>query len=486
MSYQDKYLKYQDKYLKYKEKYLALKNNTAIKIHTGGANGTKPEVIFLLGGPGSGKGTLGEKIAETFEYKPISAGDLLREEKERPGSKNGALIKEYQAEGKIVPSEITIGLIKAKILELSSNGFHKFLLDGFPRNDENLKLWNEIVGDSIKLKFVIFLNCSEKIMIDRVLKRGQTSGRADDNIETVTKRIKVYNEQTLPVIKYYKKMKMVKEVDSSKTPEQIFNIVKKLFANNKIMKGSSNSNKNNSNNSNNSNNKYIIGVAGASGCGKTYFSNYLKELIEKDFSVEIISCDDYYKSYSEEKKSNGKWITPNDRDPNFNWDVPDVLDLKLLSDNLSDFKKNIDISIPDYDFVESHRREKPKKIIKSKDIQIIIVEGLYVLYDDDLRSKFNLKIFIDADNEVCLGRRIFRDIVEGRNTPKDATIEEKNKALEQLIKVYKKNIRPSYIKYIDPTKVFADFIINSEINYKTTDTKTIDIILKEVATSVKK
>jgi UMP-CMP kinase len=305
MSYQDKYLKYQDKYLKYKEKYLALKNNTAIKIHTGGANGTKTEVIFLLGGPGSGKGTLGEKIAETFEYKPISAGDLLREEKERPGSKNGALIKEYQAEGKIVPSEITIGLIKAKILELSSNGFHKFLLDGFPRNDENLKLWNEIVGDSIKLKFVIFLNCSEKIMIDRVLKRGQTSGRADDNIETVTKRIKVYNEQTLPVIKYYKKMKMVKEVDSSKTPEQIFNIVKKLFANNKIMKGSSNSNKNNSNknNSNNSNNKYIIGVAGASGCGKTYFSNYLKELIEKDFSVEIISCDDYYKSYSEEKKS---------------------------------------------------------------------------------------------------------------------------------------------------------------------------------------
>ena len=478
MSYQDKY---QDKYLKYKEKYLDLKNNTNIKIHTGGANGTKPEVIFLLGGPGSGKGTLGEKIAETFEYKPISAGDLLREEKERPGSKNGALIKEYQAEGKIVPSEITIGLIKAKILELSSNGFHKFLLDGFPRNDENLKLWNEIVGDSIKLKFVIFLNCSEKIMIDRVLKRGETSGRADDNIETVTKRIKVYNEQTLPVIKYYKKMKMVKEVDSSKTPEQIFNIVKKLFTNNKIMKGANNTNKNNSNNS-----KYIIGVSGASGCGKTYFSNYLKELIEKDFSVEIISCDDYYKNYSEEKKPNGKWITPNDRDPNFNWDVPDVLDLKLLSDNLNDLKKNIDISIPDYDFVECHRREKPKKIIKSKDIQIIIVEGLYVLYDEDLRSQFNLKIFIDADNEVCLGRRIFRDIVEGRQLSINASIEEKKKALEKLITVYKKNIRPSYIKYIDPTKVFADFIINSEINYKTTDTKTIDIILKEVTESIKK
>ncbi len=475
-------MSYENKYFKYKQKYLELKNSNNIKIHTGGANGTKPEVIFLLGGPGSGKGTLGEKIAETFEYKPISAGDLLREEKERPDSKDGALIKEYQAEGKIVPSEITIGLIKAKILELSSKGFHKFLLDGFPRNNENLELWNKIVGDSIKLKFVIFLNCSEKIMIDRVLKRGQTSGRADDNIETVTKRIKVYNEQTLPVIKYYKKLKLVKEIDSSKTPEQIFNIVKKLFKNEKNMKGSSNlNNKNNSNN-----NKYIIGVAGASGCGKTYFSNYLKELMDKNYSVEIISCDDYYKNYSEEKKSNGKWITPEDKDPNFNWDVPDVLDLKLLSDNLSDFKKNIDISIPDYDFVESHRREKPKKIIKSKDIQIIIVEGLYVLYDEDLRSQFNLKIFIDADNEVCLGRRIFRDIVEGRKISLDASIEEKNNALEKLIKIYKKNIRPSFVKYIEPTKDFADFIINSEINYQNTDTKTINIILKEVETSVKK
>jgi UMP-CMP kinase len=477
-------MSYQDKYLKYKQKYLDLKSNNNIEILTGGGkktkktkktnktktntkrHTTKPEIIFLSGGPGCGKGTLSEKIAEKFKYKPISVGDLLREEKERPDSKNGKLIKEYMAEGKIIPYKITIELIKAKILELSSKGFNKFLLDGFPRNNENLEGWNEIVGDSIKLKFVIFLNCSEENMIKRVLKRGETSGRADDNIETLTKRIKVYNEQTLPVIEYYKKLNLVKEIDSNKTPEQIFNIVKKLFINNS--------------------NKYIIGVAGASGCGKTYFSNYLKELIEKDFSVEIISCDDYYKSYSEEKKPNGKWITPNDRDPDFNWDVPDVLDLKLLSDNLSDFKENIDISIPEYDFIESHRREKPKKIIKSKDIQIIIVEGLYVLYDEDLRSQFNLKIFIDADNEICLGRRIFRDIIEGRKLSINTSIEEKKKELEKLITVYKKNIRPSYIKYIDHTKEFADFIINSEINYKNTDTKTIDIILKEVTASIKK
>jgi UMP-CMP kinase len=461
-------MSYQDKYLKYKINYSEYLNNG----QAGGAEKTKKsEIVFLLGGPGSGKGTLGEKIAETYNYEPISAGDLLREEKANPNSKYGELIKEYQIEGKIVPAEITIGLIKSKIFELNSKGIYNILLDGFPRNYENLESWNKIIGDSIKLKFVIYLKCPENIMVERVLKRGETSGRADDNKETVVKRIKVFNEQSLPVIKYYKKLKLVKEIDSSKKPDQVFDAVKKIFKGGAGM---------------DSPNKYIIGVAGASGCGKTYFSNYLKGLIEKNFSVEIISCDDYYKSYSEEKKPNGKWITPNDRDPNFNWDVPDVLDLKLLSDTLSDLKKNKDISIPDYDFVESHRREKPKKIIKSKDIQIIIVEGLYVLYDEDLRSKFNLKIFIDADNEICLGRRIFRDIVEGRNTSKDASIEEKNKALEQLIKVYKKNIRPSYIKYIEPTKEFADFIINSEINYKSTDTKTINIILKEISESVKK
>ena len=469
----------QYKYLKYKINYSDNLNNE----QAGGtdANKTKEsEVIFLLGGPGSGKGTIGEKIAKTYNYELISAGDLLREEKNNPKSKYGELIKEYQAEGKILPSEITIGLIKSKIIELNSNGIYKILLDGFPRNNENLETWNKIIGDSIKLKFVIYLKCPEKIMVERVLKRGETSGRADDNKETVVKRIKVFNEQSLPVIKYYKKEKMVKEIDSSKKPEEVFDAVKKIF------KGGANTSANANTNTNAENsNKYIIGVSGASGCGKTYFSNYLKELLEKKYSVEIISCDDYYKNYSEEKKPNGKWITPEDREPNFNWDVPDALDLKLLSDNLSDFKRNIDISIPDYDFVESHRRKKPKKIITSSDIQVIIVEGLYVLYDEDLRSNFNLKIFIDADNEICLGRRIFRDIVEGRKISLDASIEEKNQALEKLIKIYKKNIRPSYVKYIESTKEFADFIINSEINYKNTDTKTIDIILKEIADSIK-
>ena len=221
----------------------------------------KSEIVFLLGGPGSGKGFFGEKIAKTYNYEPISAGELLRKEKENPNSKYGKLIKEYQIEGKILPAEITIGLIKSKIFELNSKGIYNILLDGFPRNYENLESWNKIIGDSIKLKFVIYLKCPENIMIERILKRGETSGRADDNKETIVKRIKVFNEQSLPVIKYYKKLKLVKEIDSSKKPEQVFDSIKKIFKEDTGM---------------DSPNKYIIGVAGASGYDKTYFSNYLK------------------------------------------------------------------------------------------------------------------------------------------------------------------------------------------------------------------
>lgn len=238
---------------------------------------------------------------------------------------------------------------------------------------------------------------------------------------------------------------------------------------------------------NNKNNKYIIGIAGASGCGKTYFSEYLKKLlIDKNISTEIVSCDDYYKSYSEKKNASGKYITPVENgDPTFNWDVPEVFDLKLLNNDLIDFNDNKNIKIPDFDFIELHRKEKPKKIIKSSEVQVLIVEGLFVLYDEDVRSQLNLKIFIDSDSEICLARRIFRDIVEGRQVKEDATLEDKNKYFLRTIKTYKKNVQPAYLQYIEPTKAHADLIINSEIDYTNTDTKTVNFILDEIQTYFK-
>jgi UMP-CMP kinase len=88
-------------------------------------------VIFVLGGPGAGKGTQCEKLGKKYGFTHLSAGDLLREERHRPGSEVGDLINTYIREGKIVPMHITIGLLKMAML---ASGKHHFLIDGFPRD----------------------------------------------------------------------------------------------------------------------------------------------------------------------------------------------------------------------------------------------------------------------------------------------------------------------------------------------------------------
>ncbi|ETO36623.1 hypothetical protein RFI_00439 [Reticulomyxa filosa] len=103
----------------------------------------KPQVVFVLGGPGAGKGTQCQKIVDEFGIVHLSAGDLLREEK-NSGSKDAELINHYIAEGKIVPVEITIGLIKKAMQANMAKGKYTFVIDGFPRNHDNLNGWNKV------------------------------------------------------------------------------------------------------------------------------------------------------------------------------------------------------------------------------------------------------------------------------------------------------------------------------------------------------
>ncbi|TYJ38453.1 hypothetical protein E1A91_A05G444100v1 [Gossypium mustelinum] len=100
-----------------------------------------PKVVFVLGGPGSGKGTQCEKIVQHFGYTHLSAGDLLRAEK-NSGSENGIMIQNMMNEGKIVPSEVTIKLLQKAMLD---SGNDKFLIDGFPRNEENRAAFEALI-----------------------------------------------------------------------------------------------------------------------------------------------------------------------------------------------------------------------------------------------------------------------------------------------------------------------------------------------------
>ncbi|KAM9789802.1 UMP-CMP kinase [Neosynchiropus ocellatus] len=186
------------------------------------------QVVFVLGGPGAGKGTQCSKIVENYNYTHLSAGDLLREERARPESADGQLIANYIKEGKIVPVEITIKLLKKAMDATMQRDKTKsrFLIDGFPRNEDNLQGWNSVMKDSADVKFVLFFDCCTDTCIQRCLDRGKNSGRTDDNRESLEKRIQTYLQSTRPIIEVYEKQGKVRTVDAAKSVDEVFADVK--------------------------------------------------------------------------------------------------------------------------------------------------------------------------------------------------------------------------------------------------------------------
>lgn len=161
-----------------------------VRLTPSDTSASKPEVIFVLGGPGAGKGTQCQLIREKFNYNHISAGDCLREERQRPGSKYGEMIETHIREGTIVPVEITCALLRQKMEELGWEG-GKFLIDGFPRNENNLIGWNKACEVSeqprncyrswkadVDVRLCLVFECPENVMEERLLLRGQSSGRS--------------------------------------------------------------------------------------------------------------------------------------------------------------------------------------------------------------------------------------------------------------------------------------------------------------------
>ncbi|EDV93693.1 GH18143 [Drosophila grimshawi] len=190
-------------------------------------SGEKPKVVFVLGGPGAGKGTQCSKIVERFHFVHLSAGDLLREERAREGSEFGQLIEEYIRNGKIVPVEVTCSLLE-NAMKLS--GKMRFLIDGFPRNQDNLDGWQRQMADKTDMQFVLFFDCAEDVCVVRCLGRGQGgSGRSDDNMESLKKRIQTYNNDSLPIIKHFENAGQVKRIDATPDADTVFQAVERVF-----------------------------------------------------------------------------------------------------------------------------------------------------------------------------------------------------------------------------------------------------------------
>lgn len=184
-------------------------------------------VLFVLGGPGAGKGTQCARLVEHHGFTHLSAGDLLRAEQNRPGSQFGDLIRDYIKNGLIVPMEVTVQLLENAMTEaMQKNGGKKgkFLIDGFPRKMDQAHKFEEAVCPA---KLVLFYDCPEEVMESRLLERGKTSGRSDDNAESIRKRFRTFIETSMPVVDYYEKEGKVIKVDATAPPDQVFDKTQK-------------------------------------------------------------------------------------------------------------------------------------------------------------------------------------------------------------------------------------------------------------------
>ena len=178
----------------------------------------------------------------------------------------------------------------------------------------------------------------------------------------------------------------------------------------------------------------LIGITGGTGCGKTTVGNQIIEELPSG-QVSVISQDSYYKdlshlSYEERTK--------------VNFDHPKSLDFDLLREHLSQLKEGKTIMQPTYSFVEHNRLPVTIPIVPCK---VLIVEGILIFSHPDLRNLFDIKIYVHADSDERLIRRIKRDISE------------RGRTIEEVLNRYQTTLKPMHQEFIEPTKEYADIII---------------------------
>ena len=202
--------------------------------------------IVFLGPPGAGKGTQAKILIERYGIPQISTGDMLREHRAK-GTELGKQAQEYMDRGQLVPDEIILGMVKERLSQPDCE--RGFILDGFPRTVAQAEALDRILAEMGKeLNFALALIVPDELLVERLTGRrtckncgmmyhikykppkvegkcdvcgGQLYQRADDNEETVRNRLKVYHEQTAPLIEYYKNKGILKEIDGSKSIEEI-------------------------------------------------------------------------------------------------------------------------------------------------------------------------------------------------------------------------------------------------------------------------
>ena len=176
--------------------------------------------IVIFGAPGSGKGTQSESIVEKYGINHISTGDVLRAEIKN-GTELGKTAKGYIDQGQLIPDELMIDIL-ASVFD-SFKDSKGVIFDGFPRTIAQAEALKKMLAERGQdVSVMVDLDVPEEELMVRLIKRGKDSGRADDNEETIKKRLHVYHSQTAPLIDWYKNEKKYQHINGLGTMEGIF------------------------------------------------------------------------------------------------------------------------------------------------------------------------------------------------------------------------------------------------------------------------
>ena len=184
--------------------------------------------IVIFGAPGSGKGTQSDLMIENYGLGHISTGDVLREEIKN-GTELGKTAKGFIDNGQLIPDELMISIL-ANVYDSFGRGHKGVIFDGFPRTIPQAEALKQMLAErGDKVAAMIELDVPEDELMKRLLLRGQQSGRADDNEETIKKRLVVYHSQTQPLIDWYKKEGLHHHINGLGTLERIFADIKEVI-----------------------------------------------------------------------------------------------------------------------------------------------------------------------------------------------------------------------------------------------------------------
>lgn len=183
-----------------------------------------------------------------------------------------------------------------------------------------------------------------------------------------------------------------------------------------------------------SKNTIIIGISGATASGKTLLANTIVNELGSD-RVIVISEDSYYKDHSN---------IPFEERAEINYDHPDSLDHELLCQHLLDLQQGKTVQVPIYNY-STHTREKESRTIGQH--SIIVLEGILLFVEKELRELMDIRIFMETALDICLIRRLKRDI------------KERGRSIDAVLKQYEETVRPMYLQFIEPSKRYADIIV---------------------------